>query len=1093
MIILSYLLLVTTYAAFILPLPAQDPKLHFPHRYDRRQGREGVIAELKQKQDLLVREMKEIGLSLTPPALDFGETQIGIRTCIQGVLRNESKRKVTVELVRSLTRELNITMREDQNLTLSLKAVLSIEFCLIPEVFGSMEEKVFVKTNVGVGGVTMKWKVEENRFGLGPIELKLGETKEVKIHNPFSDTLNIRKVSSIEELVIRLSPNLSIPPGHTHPICTLFLPSNPSVSFTILHIHTSLGSLHISVQFFLTKYSFFISPPTVDFGIVTSPDISHSMRLTINTAFPFSSVTYISDSPVVSFKNIDAYVDRVLDAVFSPTADGVYTGNLTLTVDGLDTVTVPYRGICLFGFVRHRLADLTLRPEPILSKDLWLGADFPVPVTILSLGINSQAFRLQTVRGVNKLIAGDVGILMALSMNASMPRPNPCFLKLEFDVGVSSLPLIVDEGSFTCQIREEECKVVTKFDFGVVQIGENRQIVMNITNTGFFPLHIFASTNAMHPYVTAYALQEPGNRINLTDLAGNPSRFQALEPSSSLRLELDIAITGSSLRSLVSIHISHHTRELMLAWTTTSGDLIVNPKEIRLENVYMGRAQTVSIVFQHSFPRSIRILKVNSDVDLIKFTTHQNMIVPGAPIHVRDVTYPALRMGSVNLLLARDYSSPISPGEIRLWLSALLISHQQVKGLITFYIEETDNVVVPFSASFAPPRLILQEVDFGVVQVNTLSRRYIRVQNPSDTAISIQLLVYSGQLTTDSNITELVLAETHASPSSSSQPFYLDERLRGPIDLSPHDSIVLGPLLCRLPTPGLTHSTLYIRNYLTGFESVRLSGQGAYGELTVIREITPEDAIIVYKKADSKRIPIDLTKDVALLEQGKGKYGFTRAFLLRNTGNKPLFILNTMLEGGSCALHGVSLLSCHEVLYLHPGWLLEVTISVKPTFLSAISSIDLVLETEEEVLRVPIDVISPETYLQAVPLAKHAFIPIWTLNALITVSLGALIAFFREEYKGKRPLLQPIFTKPTCEFHFTLLPLSAPLPRRHRRKPTTTPAIVISQEPTFTEAVDLAVEPPEDEDAEEMNDEDFLDDYKAKSGLFWGFRPSTED
>jgi hypothetical protein len=200
-----------------------------------------------------------------------------------------------------------------------------------------------------------------------------------------------------------------------------------------------------------------------------------------------------------------------------------------------------------------------------------------------------------------------------------------------------------------------------------------------------------------------------------------------------------------------------------------------------------------------------------------------------------------------------------------------------------------------------------------------------------------------------------------------------------------------------------------------------------------------------------------------------------------------------MLEGGSCALHGVSLLSCHEVLYLHPGWLLEVTISVKPTFLSAISSIDLVLETEEEVLRVPIDVISPETYLQAIPLAKHAFIPIWTLNALITVSLGALIAFFREEYKGKRPLLQPIFTKPTCEFHFTLLPLSAPLPRRHRRKPTTTPALVISQEPTFTEAVDLAVEPPEDEDAEEMNDEDFLDDYKAKSGLFWGFRPSNED
>jgi len=1092
-----YILLATSHAGLVFPLPPLDTTVYYPHVLPSVTGRDNTISALRLKQTLITKSLQYLGVSFTPPEFQFGVTELGIQTCIQATMRNELIRKIIIEGVHCTVKD--VTIKEDGSRVLGPKGQMILELCLTPRDLGHVEGRLMLKNNHGVAGVLVLAEVEESRYKLWPKNLRRGDKAAVLMVNPYPHTLTILDISSAQaSLELLLSPVLSIPSGHNHTVCTFTVAANVTDPSQTLHILTSEGAMALPVLIH-TEFSLSVDLEAIDFGIVSLLDMSHSVRLNISVSRPFVDLQVTSDSAVVrtSLFNTTIYLIDHLDAVFSPTEDGIYAGNITLVAENSEVLVIPYIGIALFGLMRYRMQDLIFPPEPFVERDLWLGLNFPYPVILFALTSHCLTFKITPIRIFNPLSAGDDGILMSISMNSSLPKSGPPFLSLECSLGVIALPLIVDEGSFTCQVNAEDCKVVTKLDLGSVQFGEARQIVVNITNTGFFPLHVSIGTKEMRHFVSAFALQA-GNRMYLTDLLGNPCRFQVLEPSSVLLIHLDLVFTGSSPESLVSIHISHHTRELLLVWTPSSGDLIVTPKEIHLENVYMGRIQTVSILLQHSFPSTQHILKVSSNVDLIAFTKHQDHVVPNAPIHVRDVTYPVLRPGSVPLLLVQDYSEPVSPVEVRLWLSALLLSEQQVKGKITFGLQGVMDVVIPFSASFAPPKLVLKEVDFGFVHRNLLCAQYIRIHNPSDTSVRIQLLLYSGPLTTDPNITALVTAETAG--LALSQHFYLSEGIKAPLDLPAHGTVVLGPLLCKLPQSALANSVLYLRNNLTGFESVPLSAKGAYGELTVVMEMD-RDSNSLSKQVNSKRIAFDLVGAVPLMEQGKRLYGFTRSFLLRNTGNKPLFILNTVLEGGFCALHGFFLLSCHEVMYVLPGWLLEVTISVKPTFVSAVSSLDLVLITEEENLRVSIDILSPQTALKEVHLARHAFVPIWVLSGLLAVSGGALLAFFHEELKDKGAEMHPVAAKPTCEFQLTLLPLANPLPKRHKRKATptlTSPQLRvitlerISQAPTFTQPVQMPPEPLEEETAD-MNDEDFLDDYKARSGLFWGFRQSAED
>lgn len=1029
--------------------------------------------------------MKDLALESTPAEIQFGVVQLGIQSCVSATLKNNERSEITVEEIHSFERGVTATI--EGNRTLKWKERIGLRVCFTPIELGAGRGTIMVKTNWGVVGLELTAEVEENHFNLWPIALGSGDQAAVTLHNPFPHTLTILALSATQDsLQIQPSFLLFVPSNHNHTICTISVAANATDPWQSLHILTSQGAVALPVFLILSHNPLSLFPEELDFSVVTLQDMSHSAQMDVSSFLPFTDLQGVSDSDLVNvtLTKLPFCGYYNIYAVFSPTEDGVYSGNITLVVDHSRLFVVPYRGVALFGLVRYNQQELIFRPDVMATQEIWLGMNFPIAVRLITFSTFQRIFAISPVRVVSKVTEGDKGVLIAVKFNCSAPRIDPDFLGLESDLGYTALPLIVDNGSFTCQINEEDCKVVTKLDFGSVQFGEIRQVAVNITNTGFFPLHVSISTGEMHRFVSAFALLAE-KRENLTDSTGNPIRFQALEPSSSLLIELHLVFTDESPQSLVPIRISHHTRELLFTWSPNSGDLVLYPKEIHLENVYMGHTQTVSILLQHSFHSVLHIHKVTSNVDLISFTQHQDYIVSNAPIHVRDVTYPVLRPGTVPLLLVQDYSKPVSPVEVKLWLSALLLCHQKVKGKVTFSFDGVMDAVIPFSASFSPPKLTVKEVDFGFAQLSFQYSKYIRIHNPSDAGIRLQLLLYSGPLTTDPNITALVTAETAG--LAVPQQFYLAESARAPLDLPAHGTVMLGPVLCRLQDSGLAKSTLYLRNNLTGFESVPLSGKSAYGELTVVKEMD-RDSDLPPRMIYSKRIPFDLTRDVPSLERGERLYGFTKSFLLRNTGNKPLFILNTVLEGGLCALHGVYLLSCHEVMYVRPGWLLEVTISVKPTFISAVSSLDLVLVTEEEHMKVSIDIISPATACRDAALARHALVLIWMLNVLLTVSFGSLLTFFHEELKDKGLEMYPVAAKPTCEFPLTLRPLASPLPKRHKRKATSTPI----QAPTFTQAVAIPLEPLEEETVE-MNDEDFLDDYKAKSGLFWGFQPSAED
>ena len=1072
------------------PYPAERP-----NSLTSSTGKESVYTQLRLKESLTPQSLSHLGLAAVPNVTDFGTVEFGVEYCLTTVIRNESRKRIIIEDFFVKTDEIVSNFTKNETIALRSKGEIAVNFCFTGKDWGNFENKGYFKTNSGVGIVIFRGKVVKNRFKIASQILDEEDRCEIEAYNPYQTDLIIHNmtISSPELSIIPL--NFVIPGGESAKISLIRALKPPKSFKSTLKIISNAGILSIPVFYDTSSYELTLSPKIVDFGIVVSeeiiPEIPVSVMLYGDVYEEYVKVE--SDCQEVKWTTETKVKETILNVRFEPRKDGVYVGKVKVTVNETLSVEIPYIGIALFGFINFNREDLIFRPEDSSPRTIFLGLVFPSPVFINSITPTSRAFHIPAFpapvktapNSPNSLYHGVIGI--SITFNSSIPQPDPPFLRVETEIGVAVLPLMVDEGNFTCFILEitGECSLITRLYFGNVDFGELRVVSINITNTGFFPMHIFVTTPDITNSSQITAIKNDLSRINLTNsienTVKNPVPFLALPSQNSILIEIKLKLFRDMPEMQFSLHLGEHKREIVAAWSPLTGDVIVTPREIHLENVYFARPQTVSITIQHGLPQPLRISKVTYDDELICFSSHQDIIIPNAPIHVRDLTYPVYRHPPFDVSVY--YGEEVGVEEVRRWLVGLITRDRQVKAKITFAIDGMEDVVVPFYATYASPELYGQKLDFGFVHLQ--NNRYIRVKNPSNLQIRLQLLLYSGKLTTDANITELIRLENDPEAGQKgSKTFYLEENSRKLVDVPPHQSVILGPIICRVTHPGAAFSTLYIRNNLTGFEAIPLSAQSVFTELTLE---TGSNTTI------SQRIDFYLYANEWEKQGVRWIEEYMKAFFLRNVGNNPLFIRNIVLENGGCELHGFELMNCHDSLYIPPNTNFPLTLRVKPTFAPYLPTLNLVLVAEEERLIVPIDFIVTDSRLfSEIFFKKYAVFMYWTLNLLISTAISVLVLTISDWVsEKKRIIFLEIAEKPVPKFSFNLMPLTNPLPKRHNKKKSAVSAELQSiQPPIFTVEVALPPEPLEEE--VDLDEEEFLDDYKAKSGLFWGFRQDTD-
>ncbi|KAI3785041.1 hypothetical protein L1987_44150 [Smallanthus sonchifolius] len=240
------------------------------------------------------------------------------------------------------------------------------------------------------------------------------------------------------------------------------------------------------------------------------------------------------------------------------------------------------------------------------------------------------------------------------------------------------------------------------------------------------------------------------------------------------------------------------------------------------------------------------------------------------------------------------------------------------------------------------------EIIFPVVLIGTHHSKWIKVINPSDQPVAMQLLLNSGEIINEcresddffqtSSSYTLVL-NSHTTPSR--HGFSIPHNALTEAYVHPHGKTVLGPIVFHPSGRCAWKSSALVRNNLSGVEWLSLHGSGGFVSLILHDGSDPVHTIELKHDYDQP---------------------FMKVLFAKNTGDLPLKVNKITVSGTKCELDGFVVGNC-KGFALQPGESQKIIISYHAEICAETVLRDLELGMVGGILVVPIKVSLPKLTL----------------------------------------------------------------------------------------------------------------------------------
>lgn len=860
-----------------------------------------------------------------------------------------------------------------------------------------------------------------------------------------------------------------------------------------------------------------LTPEKVNFGVVTTLDVRHLVPLVasnyhkkpitvLNITASHESVQVLTHKDVIQPWSVE---EHLADLIFQPIGEAFVRGFLTI-VTNLSTLRVSFQGFSGIGFVNYDAKVLTFSQNEMKqpAKSLVFSiANLTSQIRLLSAYSQTPGLSISALNP-NQTISSHPKSIFKVQVNELVPVPQYSFVVLETALGAISLPVWFQKLPFTCVnvLTKKPCGWENSVDLGTLPVNETKGHKMKWCNGMVMPLQLRANARG-NGHIVRLGLRNSSEIVDLIDSEGRSTLFYPINLGECIILDIVVITTDNEPGITAQIRLNQYIFNYQLTWKPLTGEITVLPHSVELENVFIGKAIELPILIEHTFSQNLALTQAYTNLPGLHFRRIQQFVPPSTPTNVWNIRYP----WTVHSMKPVNYSVVVTIHEVKEWQDRQAENSKTVEGLVTLQTDLIESIKIPITAQFRQPKLAVKSIDFGVVGVGEVYKRYIRVTNVGDEWIHVQLLLLWGKPSVHViNIGYVMEAmSSTAAPIDSeqwknkgNQCFYLSSEAREIIKLKSRETAILGPVLFLTGEIEKQDFSLYIRNNLTFFEEVELRGSGAAVQLSLIQ-------------GNNTSMEFDLSEDVKALSK-TWKPVFTRKFTLQNRGNQLTFIKGLMLNGQFCAFHEFEVLNCNEEQILPPNATFDIYIRLRPTFSTLHSSIDLWILTSNGEFKWPISMQLPaEGGLPEEPLIFQC---VSVLSGLLMTFVGMLLTLLGDCIHSRSKLL-PLLPKESTIISASGLVLPGRQKLRKRRKKKQESARPVSPAPDHTgttvsskeEVVQMTWEKAEErtleideareneeqvmemEEDNESLDDGFLDDYRETSGLFMGFRTYAEE
>jgi len=380
----------------------------------------------------------------------------------------------------------------------------------------------------------------------------------------------------------------------------------------------------------------------------------------------------------------------------------------------------------------------------------------------------------------------------------------------------------------------------------------------------------------------------------------------------------------------INEHMETQIMRIRVTWVELDGSLTIHPNPILFNPSFPGSSvQKISVVAQNTFNTSLYIGdEYQSDPRFI-FDRQIDVLPPNSRMEIGTLEFdPGITESADDYFSApdRDYSSysrkegprieelKLITERIRKWSQKRAEGKTKFNALLELLFHNLGSVHVMMQGNLQLPQLTTDVVDFGGVSVGQKKQDEIKIRNPFSFPIKLQLL------------------------NPVSDVFSVDTDLKQATGVAgPYQTISLGPIIFE-PTAGkdfLNH--IYIRNNITGLESVKVIGSGNQGVLVFGEsgaQLEDLDSIPseIRLPFHYNKLGIDISSDVKLSTNFDPGKQAEESFVVKNSGNQAVVLENLYLveegsevgefnlgcaspseQGNASELHGMQLSRCDEL------------------------------------------------------------------------------------------------------------------------------------------------------------------------------------
>lgn len=1030
-----------------------------------------------------LKSLSSIGLEVRPEArLDFGIQHFcepAIRFVQVWASRDAS---VTVVDAGGLEAQIRVVRVEFGVSTLKEGEMLTLKVVLFPMRAGWLTTQMVLRTEHGTGAYEITAFIKDNIYRLRP--LSLPTAKSVSLRNPDGSPLEILDIFSMNSHLVILSEEKYpwvLPSNHTK---QLFVATyvNSTEPGTVV-VRTNQTNLYIPVRAHLVN----VFPVGIRFGVVNMPKMRHKVALLVSN-WDENGVRIVriqTDSPCLIPKlestELPAHTANLTLAYvyFYPRQEGYYAGSLQVYLNTTSVpIIIPYAGFVLYDFIEWNREEFAFHLSDQRIRPVNVTLNFPIPLRCLSLRPPRPLFAIEALKRHKELVPFRPQTLLKLVPIVPYEYAGVRFLSVETEAGVVGLPAAVEDGTLHCVITNnyDPCLYQNRLDLGEKRPGEVYKLGLLVENSGMLEQEV--SVWCVDPYFQATITDLESHTEQLLLAKGNCSDihiFRPFHPGKKAIIAIYLLIPSGKTQANVQLRSFYHIYEFTFTWQLM-GEARLSPAAIHLEMLYSDPIQRVNLTMYHTFTTPVLLLGWKCDIKELKYQPLVGLIPMGKAVTIGQIWL------SIDILpeKAFAFTQEVTPAEFSVWEHYKLSTSFSVSGSLQLYFTVPHPLRFSLEAVVRPPALTANMLPFGFVDPYKVSQRYVKVENPSDKPVIIEALLVSDRVDLDrEDVGEIVRNQTLARLGETAQGFFLPLAAQITYLVPALDTAMIGPILFSPSHSGYRSSTLLLRNNLTYFASVRLSGEmvNSYLHFPLV---------------------LDLMDSISCSQSIK-KLTFT------NLGSMPMLLSDLTLANGECAWNGAVLPQCHTARLLNPSEVFETEIAFRPGFQA--TSLDLIVITEAERLQYPIQVLASSEKFEVIcdPLVWVA------LSVLETLCVGVVLsAVYEYAYHRipKRLDLTRLEVVPTVSVTPTTPEMEKKKVKKHKKRKAmlviidSLPAKVES-EGTCKKEAPLPVFPDPTSNkstivGESMlegklsDSEDYLDEYK-QSGLFSGFALPCEE